>query len=323
MQRIVCLAAVLVLLGVAPKPAKTSLGTFARAILPMVALDFAPIRGPKYNSDTYYVEYKSTPKTRACGSACRIYDEYARGKYPENWYLEDRWNSTWTTAKNEAYVRAQLGPVLAGYSLHRTVSYSYPTLTYRDPHNHWVTVDFYKTGFTVRVGRDLAKAIHVLNPPSKIQLQQLASGLSNMIRLAVPDATNNFASLRAPGKKKDILGEDSYPLNMSFGSMFGKCDVSDVSNGYGYKDFQPKWVLNCATVSMAGTKATLEEGLRAAIYAALPGGFTSITDASQLLLDDYRWDNSDSMVSVDIGSFENKGVVSFTISVLHFLPKPS
>jgi len=322
MQRIFCLAGILVLLGAAPKPPKVSLGTFVRSVMPMAAGNFAAIRGAKYRSASYFVEYKASPKATICG-ACRIYDQYARGKYPENWYADDRWTSTLTTAADEAYVRKQLSSVLSGYALHRTVSYKYPTLNYRNPRNQWVMVDFYKGGFTVSVGRDLAKAVHVLNPPSKIQLQQLSSGASNLMRLALPDAVNNFASLRAPGKTKDILGEDSYPLNASFGSMFDHCTLSNVTNGFGFKDFQPKWVLNCNTVYMAGTKAELEEPVRAAVYAAIPGGFTSVTDPSALFLDDYRWDNSDSMVSVNIGSIETKGVVSFNISIFHFLPKPT
>lgn len=322
MQKIVCLAGIFLLLGVSPKPAKVTLGTFVRSALPLASQNFGPVRGAKYRWDSYYVEYKASPKAALC-RACKIYDQYARGAYPENWYVDDNWNSTWATAKNEAYVKAQLGPVLSGYSLHRTVAYSYPTLTYRNARNDWVTVDFYKGAFTVRVGRDLAKAVHVLSPPSKIQLQQLNSGASNLMRLALPDAVNNFAALRAPGKTKGILGEDTYPLNASFGSMFKTCDLSNVTNGFGFKDFQPKWVLNCQTVSMAGTKAGLEEPLRAAIYDAIPGGYSSVTDPSALLLDDYRWDNTDSMVSVNLGSNENKGVVSFNISIFHFLPKPS
>src|SRR5437764_14332906 len=107
MQKFVCLASILVLLGVAPKPAKLTLGTFARTILPMIGGNFAAIRGAKYDSDTYYIEYKASPKATICG-ACRIYDQYARLTYPENWYVSDRWTSKWTIQKNEAYVKAQL-----------------------------------------------------------------------------------------------------------------------------------------------------------------------------------------------------------------------
>ncbi len=304
------------------KPApKVSLGAFVRTLLPNAAQNFAGMRGAKYDSDTYYVEYKALPKAGLC-KACKIYDQYARGRYLENWYLENRWNSTWSTAANETYIRSQLAPVLSGFALHRTVSYSYPTFMWRNLAGVWVYIDTYKTGFTLRIGRDLVTAVHTLSPPSKLQLQTLANGATNLIRLALPDAGNNFASLRAPGKKKDILG-NTYQLNTSFGSMFRSCDLSDVSYGFGYKDFQPKWLINCRTVSMAGTKAALEETVRAAVYNAIPSGFTAVTDASALLFDDYRWDNSDTMASVSIGSFEDKGIVNFTISILHFLPKPT
>lgn len=330
MQRIVCLAGILALVAALGAPGgaatafkakKVELGAFVRAVLPHVANNFAGVRGAQYDSDTYYVAYKVVPKSVPC-TTCKIYDQYARLKYPENWYLSDQWNSKWTTARTEQWVMTQLRPVVAGYSLHRTVSYSYPTLIWRNAANTWVYVDFYSKGFTVRVGRDLPKALHVLSPPSKVQIQQLGTATANLMRAALPDATNNFASLRAPGKKKDILGEDSYPLNMTFGTMIPKCDVSDVSNGYGMKGFQPKWVLNCRTISMAGTKADLEETVRSAVYNALPSGYTSITDPGQLLLDDYRWDNSDSALSVTIGSDTyEKGIVSFSISIYHFLTK--
>ena len=303
------------LLGVA-KP-HVALGTFVKSALPHAAQNFTGVRGAKYDSDTYYVEYKIVPGSLAC-TTCRVWDQYARGTYRENWYVQDRWNSTWTTAKTEKWVMSQLKPVLTGYALKRTVKYSYPTLVWRNEANSWVYVDMFKGGFTLRVGHDVVNAAHTLSPPSKVQLQQLGNAVSNMMRLALPDAVNNFASLRGTGKKKDILGEDSYPLNGSFGPMFRKCDISDVSNGFGLKDFQPKWVLNCDTVSMAGTKAGLEETVRSAVYNALPGTYTAVTDASALLLDDYRWDNSDARVSVNIGSYENDGIVSFNISMFHF-----
>jgi len=41
------------------------------------------------------------------------------------------------------------------------------------------------------------------------------------------------------------------------------------------------------------------------------------------LLDDYRWDNASSQLSVSISSFEDTGFVNFTVSVYHYLPKAS
>src|SRR5438477_2387326 len=139
MQRPVSLVVVLALLaglgGGVPANAKPaarksmSLQAFVRALLPDAPMNFAPMRGAKYDSDTYYVEYKAHPNsgTGPC-SACKIYDQYARGTYKENWYLQDTWKSTWTVAKTENYVKTQIAPVLTGFSLHRTVSYTYPTL---------------------------------------------------------------------------------------------------------------------------------------------------------------------------------------------------
>ena len=73
---------------------------------------------------------------------------------------------------------------------------------------------------------------------------------------------------------------------------------------------------------MAGTKADLEETVRSAVWNALPSALTSVTDASALLLDDYRWDDYNNSLSVSVSSFEDKGTVSFEVWITHFLPKP-
>lgn len=304
----------------APKP-KVTLRALVTMLLPHAAKNFTAIRGPKYDSDTYYVAYTVPPMPSGACASCKIYDQYGRGKYVENWYVQERWTSTLTTAKNEAYVRAQLAPLLSGFSLHRTVSYGYPTLIWRNPQNTWIYVDMYRSGFTLRVGRDLPKSVHVLLPPSKSQLADLQSASANVIRLGVPAADDNFATLRSSSSKKNIFGANDYGVTASFGSMFKPCTISNVATGFGFKDFQPKWTMNCHTIAMAGTKADLEEPVRAAIYNALSSGFSAVTDPSALLLDDYRWDNSDSLVSVSLSSFEDAGTVSFEVWVTHFLPK--
>lgn len=316
-------------IGAIPAGAKTAakskitLRALVASLLPHAPKNFAALRGPKYDSDTYYVEYKVRPMPSGACGVCKIYDQYGRGKYVENWYVEDRWNSTYTTAKNEAYIKGQLAPLLSGFSLHRTVSYSYPTLVWRNAQNVWIYADLHRSGFTLRVGHDLPKSVHVLLPPSKSQLSDLQSASANIIRLGVPAAADNFATLRSSSTKKNIFGANDYGVTASFGAMFRPCTISNVASGFGYKDFQPKWTLNCRTISMAGTRAALEETVRAAVYNALSSGFTSVTDPSALLLDDYRWDNADSMVSVSISSFEDQGIVSFEVWVTHFLPKPA
>jgi hypothetical protein len=332
MRRLVSLVIAIALLagfsGGAPVNAKTArpkvtLRAFVRALLPDASNNFTSFRGAKYDSDTYYVQYVVHPKsgTGPC-SKCKIYDQYGRGTYKENWYLQDGWNSTWTVPKTESWVKAQLGPLLSGFSLHRTVKYSYPTLVWRNPRNVWVYADFYSKGFTLRVGHDLTKSAHVLLPPSKAQLADLRSASANIIRLAVPASSDNFTSLRSSATKKNIFSGLDYGVTASFGSMFRPCTISNIASGFGYKDFQPKWSMNCRTITMAGTKADLEETVRSAVWNALPSAFTAVTDPSVLFLDDYRWDDSGGAVSASISSFEDHGVVSFEVWVTHFLPKP-
>lgn len=333
MQRLLSLIAVLALVagfsGVVQASAKTAakpsvtLPAFVKALLPGAPRNFASMRGAKYDSDTYYVEYTARPiaGTGPC-TKCKIYDQYARGTYKENWYLQDGWTSTWTVKKTESWVKAQLAPLLPGFSLHRTVKYTYPTLVWSGPQNVWVYADFYGKGFTLRVGHDLTKPVHVLRPPTKAQLADLKSASANIIRLAVPAGPDNFSTLRSSAVKKNIFGSNDYGVTTSFGPMFRSCTISDVVNGFGYKDFQPKWSMNCRTVSMAGTKADLEETVRAAVWNALPSAYTSVTDPSALLLDDYRWDDTSSAQSVSISSYEDNGVVSFEVWITHFLPKP-
>jgi len=333
MQRLGSLVVALVLLaglggGVSAnaKPAarkSVTLRAFVRALLPGAPKNFATMRGAKYDSDTYYVEYTAHPNagTGPC-SKCKIYDQFARGTYKENWYLQDGWTSTWTVAKTENWVKTQVAPLLPGFSLHRTVKYTYPTLVWNGPQNVWVYADFYSKGFTLRVGHDLMKPVHILRPPTKAQLADLKSASANIIRLGVPAGPDNFSTLRSSAVKKNIFGSNDYGVTTSFGSMFRPCTISDVANGFGYKDFQPKWSMNCRTVSMAGTKAGLEETVRSAVWNALPSAYTAVTDPSALLLDDYRWDDTDNAQSVSISSSEDNGVISFEVWITHFLPKP-
>ena len=108
--------------------------------------------------------------------------------------------------------------------------------------------------------------------------------------------------------------------------MLIKCSVTDASlNTLNVDDYSPKWTMNCETPPMVGTKALLEEPIRAAMQAALPAGYAPTTDRSVLFVDDYRWDNTEAQVAVDIDSFGTyslpDGLVQINIGVIHFLPK--
>jgi hypothetical protein len=287
--------------------------------------NFAALRLARVDHDTDFDRYATRPIGAHCKS-CKMYDEYARGSYKENWYVEDEFAlpSSVVPAKIESLVLSRLRPMLSGFALHRTPVYKgskYVVLRWRGPNGVWVQARTFVGGYTMRVGHDLAKPVHLLRPPTQAQLRQLADAAANMIRLGAPAAPANFEDLRTGAGTKDAFGDTDYTTSVSFGPMFRTCAISNVANSFGYKDFQPKWVLSCDTVAMAGTAAALKETVRAAVAGALPGGFNATTDSSALLLDDYRWDSQD--VSVDVSSTEQNGSVHFTISVYHYLPKES
>lgn len=294
-------------------------------LLSQAPQNFAPMRTVQSDSDTDFTSYKVKPFGTHC-RACTLYDQYARGAFKETWYVQDRWDlpGKWDAPKTEAYAIRALRGTLAGFAIHRTIPKygKYGTLTWRGSGNRWVYVDTFRGGYTIRVGHDLVKPLHLLRPPTRSQLEQLMFTEQHLLKLGVPAASANFVDLRLYGAYSNFMGEKEYLANVSFGPMFRKCTITDVNDGLGYKDFQPKWVLECSTVAMAGTEDGLKNTVRGYIVAALPDGFTESTDPNDLLLEDYRWVNQDAMESIDVSSTENNGAVSFSVAVFHYLPKP-
>lgn len=310
-------------------PARTQtdaqqLASVVATLLAQSPQNFEKMRLNKIDYDADFTSYKVKPFGTHC-RACTMYDEYAHGTYKENWYVADHWDlpSKMTPAKSEAYAVRALRRVVAGFAFHRTVTKydKYPTLLWRSADNRWVWVSTSEDGYGIRVGRDLAKPVHVLLPPTKAQIKQLVNAATNFIRLGAPAASSNFDSLRSASPRKNSLGEDTYPVNAAFGPMLRGCEVSNVTDSLGYKDFVPKWVLSCNVVAIAGTANDIKPIVHDAVEDALPDGFTATTDPAMLVLDDYRWDSSD--VSIDVGSYEDQGVVHFVLSIYHYLPKPS
>ncbi len=305
-------------------PAAETLRAFVQRLLVVAPTNFSSFRGAPKGGEDYYSRYVVRTKLGAC-SGCKLTDEYSWTAHSENWYIENVWHSkTLSHAKLASYVQAQLAPSLTTYSLKTAGSKDYPTFRWSSKKNTWVSVDMFNGGFTLRVGHDLKKPVHVLLAPSAPQLAALRAGASSFVSAGVGAASNNFESLRAEGKK-DILDDMEYDLYVPFGSMLPKCNVTDATvNTLKMDDYSPKWTMHCETPPMVGTKAELEELVRAAVQGALPSGF-SPTTGSLLFIDDYRWDNSATQVAVDIDSISGfglpDGLVQFNLAVIHFLPK--
>ncbi len=308
--------------------ASETLRAFAQRLLVQAPGNFSNVRGTRKDSDDYYVRYVvSSVFARTCRQ-CTVTDQYAWTAHPENWYLEERWSTPkiWSQAKLSTYVTGQLSPILSAYALHKTGSKDYPTFTWSSAKGTFVYADVFQNGFTLRVGHDLVRSVHVLLAPSETELAALRAGVSSLVNSGVGSAPDNFESLRTGAGKRDAVGGMEYGINVSFGPMLRQCGVEDDSvNTLGMSDFSPKWTLSCQTPPMVGTLATLEEQVRAAMYDALPSGFTTTT-GSLLGLDDYRWDYSYTQVAADIGgSFFTyglpPGLVQFDVGIVHFLPK--
>ncbi|HTV92750.1 MAG TPA: hypothetical protein VMG98_08540 [Verrucomicrobiae bacterium] len=319
-------------LGAAPKPSATPkpqmLRAFVVLMLDQAPVDYRNMRGTRTGSKVYQLEYKTLPQFVATCHQCTITDEFAWTGHPENWSLRQQWYThKMTRAQVQKYILAQLAPALKDYRLTKTGSAEYPTYVWNNGATGlWVSVDTYNGGFYARIGHNVEKPMHVLKSPSAADLAALRNAVTNFITLGVGPASGNFASLRGEGKK-DIIGEMSYPLTVSFGSSLADCSVSDGSvNTIGIDDFSPKWLMSCQTVPMVATKEEIQPVLHDAMAAALPAGF-SVTTGKYLGFDDYRWDNGSTEVAADIDSFAGielpNGLVAFNVGIIHFLPKPA
>jgi hypothetical protein len=310
--------------GAASKTKSLTAATMPAAVRALVAqapANFSAIRAAARLSRSYYVHCNLKRSFAVC-PGCSVYDYYARGKYPEDWraYAYVDLPDAYTAARIEPMLRPQLSRILAGYSLHRsTTKYGTTVLAYTGPGGMSVEARVFKGGANIQVRHTLPQAVHVLRPPSKAALSNLRAGVTNMMRLSLSSAEANFDAMRGPAHK-DFMGNQEYVSTVNFGSLFDPCTITDIDVGDLSKI--AKWVFGCDTIYFAGTKAELEPVVRDAVAQALSSDFTATTDEQYLLLDDYRWDNR-SNVSVNIGSSEDDGVLSFRISIYHFLPRDS
>ena len=305
-------------------PHAEPLRAFVQRLLVAAPTNFSSLRGAPKGSESYYSSYTVVTTRNACPK-CELTDEYAWTAHNENWYIENQWHGAKGSPQATliSYVTSQLTPSLKAYSLKTTDGKDYPTFRWTSTKGTWVYVHVYKGGFTVRVGHDVKKPVHVLLAPSVKQLAALRAGVSSFVSSGVAAASNNFETLRAAGKK-DVLDEMAYDLYVPFGAMLPKCQIVDASaNRLNLADYSPKWTMNCDTPPMVGTKAVLEEQIRAAMQNALPSGFSPTTGRA-LFLDDYRWDNASTQVAVDVNSVIGyelpDGLVQFSLGIIHFLP---
>ena len=176
-------------------PAPETLRAFVQRLPVAAPTDFSSARGARKGGANYYTRYAVLPRFGVC-SRCKLGDEYSWRGHKENWSIENEWHGAKVNASQAkliSYVSSQLAPSLAVFSLKKTGPTDDPTFVWRDKKNRWVFVHIYNGGFTVRVGHDLSKPVHVLLAPTTQQLAQLRAGVSSFVSSGVAAAPNKLS----------------------------------------------------------------------------------------------------------------------------------
>jgi hypothetical protein len=308
-----------------PAQVAAQLTSIVAAALPQAPLNFAAWRAGHGAANTSGVNFKPTAAlTRLCGD-CYVADEYATADTDEKYALTFDWivPKSWSRAKTIAYIQQTVGESLSsGYTATQGTHTDGEAWFdwWKSSNKSFVYVETMsgktQNGFEVRVGHYLKSNLHYV-PYAKLSASQrtdLGNAVRNLVQLGVQNGADNFTSLR--GKMVD---KDFYDTNMSFGEYLSNCDVSGIFFASA-SEGTSKWVLSCSTPSLGGAKSDVEEVIRAAAAQALPEGFTSTTDPKYLFLNDYRWDRSTDVLSVDVMSSDNNdGTLEYTVSIYHYL----
>jgi hypothetical protein len=136
------------------------------------------------------------------------------------------------------------------------------------------------------------------------------------VQLGIQNGSDNFTSLRGRATDKD---NNYFDTNVSFGEFLTSCTVDGIFASLSASGGTSKWILECDTPSLGGSKSDVEEVIRSAIAGALPDGFTTTTDPKYLGTSDYRWDRSSDSISVDITAHDNSdGTFGYNLEIYHY-----
>lgn len=293
-----------------------------RATLAQTPTHFAAYRGAVSGTSDNEAIYKTAGRLTALCEYCTLTDEFADTKVDERWVVQTHWTTgkSWTQAQTASHVQGLIAPLVVGFT--RSEGGSDGSL-WTDWFNKktrafvYISTDSEKgiAGFEIRIGRYMAKNVHYgkwSRPLTSGQRSDLVKALQNFVQMAVPNGANNFSALRgkAVGKSGDF-----FDSSVTFGDILSNCNVSAVAAA---SNVTGKWIFECETPAIVGTKSDVEELIRSTLWIALPGGFTSTTDPS-LLINDYRWDRSSDQLALTLDAYDyGDGSFKYTISFYHF-----
>jgi hypothetical protein len=324
-----CFVALMVI-GAAPPYAHVDtpaqLSSIVRAALSQAPANFAVWRAGVKTADSDGVSYKpSNVLARLC-PVCGVADEFASADTDERYTVEFNWlvAKSWSRAQTIAFIQQRIGELLSKFSAQQGTNDdgdSWFDWTKGSPKEFVYVVTFSGStgnGFEVRVGRYLGTNLHYTKYArlSAVERGDLAKAIRNFVQLGVQNGSDDFASLRGPATDKD---NNYFDANVSFGEFMTHCVVDGVFADESASGGTSKWILECDTPSLGGSKSDIEAVIQSAIVDALPGGFTATTDPKYLGLSDYRWDRSSDSISVEVSSTDNHdGTLDYNIYIYHF-----
>ena len=301
-------------------------GAVVRAALAQATTNFSAWRAAVKSTDAYGVDFKSSAVLNQLCPACSVADEYASADSDERYALQFDWivPPSWSRSQILAFIQANVGELVPVYAMEQgtdSAGENWFDWTTGSPKKFVYVRTFSKkagNGFEVRVGHYLPKNIHY-TPYARLtaaQRSSLADAVRAFVQLGVQNGSDNFSSLRGHATDKD---KNYFDTNVSFGEYLKTCNVDGIFADLASSGGTSKWILECQTPSLGGSKSDIESIIQSAISGALPDGFERTTDSKYLGTDDFRWDRSSDAIAVDVSAFDNDdGTFDYTVYVYHF-----
>jgi hypothetical protein len=288
---------------------------------------FRSLRSGVKTTGAEEIDFKNAAAFSKICPGCTIADEYATANTDERFAVTGNWPMplSATLAQKAAFVAKNFAALVKGYAythgknsdgeLWFDWTKGTPTTflyleTYHSKSN---------SGIEVRVGHYLAVSANFVKWArlTADQKTDLTSGVEQLVTAGTLAGANNFSTLRGAATDKN---NNYFKVNQTFGTVLTECDVDGIFADEASSGGTGKWILECQTPDLGGTKAANLELIRSAVVTALPGGFTPTTDPKYLGTDDYRWDRSSDSVSVNIWSDDNgDGTILYHVQIFHYL----
>jgi hypothetical protein len=297
------------------------------ATLAAVPRYFAPLRGPVKSTGEGEILFTLSASFAKLCPGCAVTDEYATAQNNERFAVTGNWPvpPAWTNAQKIAYIQTNIAPLVKGYAYtHGKTSDGQLWFEWlKGSPATFVYLETYRNksynGIQIRVGHYVPVNINYVKWArlTADQRTDLSSGVERLVTAGTNYGAQNFAPLRGAATDKD---NNYFHVNQTFGSVLTDCDVDGIFADEGSSGGTGKWILECQTPYVGGTKADILELIRSAIASALPSGFVPTTDPKYLGTADYRWDRSSDLTEVELSTSDplSDGTITYYIRIYHF-----